>query len=683
VSSFDQLSKRAKKLENQGQIDEAIKLYEQFLQDYPKNTRAKAALEKLRAPKSGNMNVSQQTYATALKLVEQGEFAKGISIAQQIVAKTPDSAAVWNLMGMAYFKDNNPLDSERCLRKALEVDKKFGLAWVNIATLYYTQNRLDLALRAFQNASYLDPENAAILNSIAGILISMRRLDDAEKFCAEAIKKSPDMSGAYNNLAIIFYRKRKRAAAKQAFEKVVQLDPANMAAFGEYLYTRAQICDWSPLPPEIAKIKPMGRPGNSISPFSMLHFEDNPDAQRKRSEHRALEFSLKNRNPNFQRPQTRPDKLKIGYFSADFHNHATLSLMMGLLGAYDKDRFEIHAYSYGDVTDGWRREQLQQMVDKNWDVQKASDNEIVEHAREQGIDIAIDLKGYTQFARSQLFAHRMAPIQINYVGYPGTLGADYIDYLVADHTVIPEEHRNAYAEKIIYMPHCYQPNDGARTFPQNTQTRSELGLPEDGFVFCSFNACYKISPREFDIWMRLLGKVEGSVLWLFEGNEDAVGNLRKEAAVRGVDPGRLVFAGMLPEDEHLARHKHADLFLDTFNVNAHTTASDALWAGLPLVTLPGKQFAARVAASVLKAAGLPELIAKSEEDYEAIALDLALHPEKAVAMKAKVKEQIKTYPLFDSERYTRALEAGFDAAYARYLGNQFPEDIDLAGFDDR
>lgn len=206
----------------------------------------------------------------------------------------------------------------------------------------------------------------------------------------------------------------------------------------------------------------------------------------------------------FPRPASRPEKLKIGYFSADFHNHATLSLMMGLFGAHDKDRFEIHTYSYGSVKDGWRRSQLQKLVDHNWEVRNASDAEIVQHARAQGIDIAIDLKGYTQNGRPQLFAHRMAPIQINYVGYPGTLGADYIDYLIADHTIIPDDYKNAYSEKIIYMPHCYQPNDGGREFPENTQTRTELGLPEDGFVFCSFNANYKISPREFDIWMRLL-----------------------------------------------------------------------------------------------------------------------------------------------------------------------------------
>ncbi|MBP3125103.1 tetratricopeptide repeat protein [Thalassospira sp. ER-Se-21-Dark] len=677
MSSFDQLSKRAKKLENRGQIDEAIKLYEQFLQDYPKNTRAKAALEKLRDSASRNGISAQQAFMKASQLIEQGAFPRVIELAKQLVESAPENAQVWNLLGFAYAKDQKPVEAEKCLRKAIELDKNFATAWVNIANLFSSQKKFALALQAFQNASYLQAQNANILNSCATVLMEMQRFDEAERFCVQAITNDPNLADAYHNLAVILYRNKKRAAAKQAFEKVAKLHPSSMSALSDFLYARAQICDWSLLAPEFQNVNAIGNPGNCVSPFSLLHFEDDPYAQKKRSENRAGELAVRDSFPQFRRPGSRPQKLKIGYFSADFHNHATLSLMMGLFGDHDKSRFEIHTYSYGGVTDGWRRAQLQKLVDKNWDVRGFSDREIVQHARDQGIDIAIDLKGYTQSGRPQLFAYRMAPIQINYVGYPGTLGADYIDYLIADHIIIPDEYKNAYSEKIIYMPHCYQPNDGGREFPENTQARTELGLPESGFVFCSFNANYKISPREFDIWMRLLKKVDGSVLWLFEGSEDAMLNLRKEAGNRGVDPARLVFAGFLPEEQHLARHKHADLFLDTFNVNAHTTASDALWTGLPLVTLPGKQFAARVAASVLKAANLPELIAKSEKEYEALALDLALHPEKTAAIKAKVKDNVKACPLFDTKSYTLDLERGYDAAYERYLRQQAPGDIDL------
>lgn len=677
MSPFDQVSRRARKLVAQGQVNEAIKLYQLFLQEFPKNTRAKAALGELRQSEAGDLGSPQQAYKHAKALIDTGEFVRAIAIAESILKKTPDNAVVWNLLGSAYFQSGNQVDSERCLRKALEINKNFGVAWANIAQLFYAQHRLEEALTAFQNASFLDSDNAGLYNSIGGVLISMGRIEEAEKFCVRAIKQNPNFDSAYINLANVFYQRKKFAAATQAFEKVLQLKPGYFPAIGDYFYTRAQICDWSEVKLELKAGSPVGEPGNSMSPFSMLHFEDDPQMQLKRSEVRALDFAVSNRFPPFQCPAVRPKKLKIGYFSADFHDHATLSLMMGVFGAYDKNRFEIHAYSYGVVEEGWRRIQLQNLIDKNWEVRSASDEEIVRHAREQGIDIAIDLKGYTKNARPRLFSYRVAPIQINYVGYPGTMGADFMDYLIADHTVISEEFRNAYSEKIIYMPNCYQPNDGSRTFEQNTQTRQELGLPESGFVFCSFNACYKISPREFDIWMRLLQKVEGSVLWLLKGNEYACINLCKEAELRGIDPDRLIFADKLPETEHLARHKHADLFLDAFNVNAHTTASDALWAGLPLVTLLGKQFAARVAASILKAANMPELVAKDEAEYEAIALDLALNPDKVQTIKQKVRAQIKTCPLFDTKVYTRDLEAGFDAAYERYLNGQEPDDIDL------
>ncbi|MBO6801881.1 MAG: hypothetical protein JJ893_01285, partial [Thalassospira sp.] len=311
------------------------------------------------------------------------------------------------------------------------------------------------------------------------------------------------------------------------------------------------------------------------------------------------------------------------------------------------------------------------------DVSGSSDEAIVQLAREKNIDIAIDLKGHTRMGRIGIFARRIAPVQINYLGNPGSIGADFIEYMIIDKVTVPETHKKYLSEKPIYLPNCYQPNDDQRRIPTTNTTRKDFGLPETGFVFCSFNNTYKITPREFDIWMRLLSKVEGSVLWLFKGNDYAAENLRKEAQKRGIDPDRLVFADKMPEPEHLARHKHADLLLDTFNVNAHTTASDALWAGLPLVTLPGEQFAARVAASILTAANLPELIAKDEADYEAIALDLALHPEKTAALKQKLQEQIKTCPLFDTVTYTRDIEAAFEAAYDRYLQGLAPDDIDL------
>ncbi|MCC9620842.1 tetratricopeptide repeat protein [Thalassospira sp. MA62] len=678
MASFDQITRRAKKLEASGEIEEAAKLFEAFLADYPKNTRAKAALDRLRQGKSTAVKSPQERYALANSLIAKGDLARGIAQAQQLAKDVPNYTSVWNLLGMAYFQAKDYANSEKCLRKALELDQKYVLAWANIAVLFFNQGKMEQALTAFQNASTLDPSNTGFYNSISGILLNLGRVEEAEQACVRAITHNPDFAPAYVNLANILFKQNKIAGAKQAVEKAVLLDPSQGSNVTQYLYFRALMCDWSDIRSEFKGLDTIGMPGKSVSPFSMLHYEDHPENQLRRSQARSFDYAVKPVFPPFVRPSERPKKIKIGYFSADFHNHATLSLMMGLLEGHDRDRFEIHAYSYGTVKDGWRRSKLQEIVEFNWEVQTASDEDIVRHARETGIDIAIDLKGYTQEGRTSLFAHGLAPIQINYVGYPGSMGCDFMDYLIADHVVIPSEFRHAYSENIIYLPNSYQPNDGGREFPENTQTRAELGLPENGFVFCSFNANYKISAREFDIWMRLLQKVEGSVLWLLDCNEWARENLRKEAAVRGVDPSRLVFAARLREDLHLARHKHADLFLDSFNVNAHTTASDALWAGLPIVTVVGKQFAARVAASVLSAAGMSELITDTPEQYEELALELAQNRDKLDTVREKLVGQLSSCPLFDTRRYTRDLEAAYDQAYDRYFQGQAPADIDIA-----
>ena len=296
-------------------------------------------------------------------------------------------------------------------------------------------------------------------------------------------------------------------------------------------------------------------------------------------------------------------------------------------------------------------------------------------ARSLEIDIGVDLKGFTEDARTNIFAMRAAPIQVNYLGYPGTMGADYIDYLIADSTVIPASYRPHYTEKIVYLPNSYQPNDRKRQISDKMFTRSELGLPQEGFVFCCFNNNYKITPDVFDSWMRILEHVEGSVLWLLEDNEIAARNLKKEASVRGIDPDRLVFAPRMALPDHLARHRMADLFLDTLPYNAHTTASDALWAGLPVLTQIGETFAGRVAASLLNAMHLPELITTARDAYEALAVELATNPAKLASIKRKLTDHRLTTPLFDTELFTKHIEAAYTTMYERYHADLPPDHI--------
>jgi predicted O-linked N-acetylglucosamine transferase (SPINDLY family) len=304
-----------------------------------------------------------------------------------------------------------------------------------------------------------------------------------------------------------------------------------------------------------------------------------------------------------------------------------------------------------------------------------SDDEVARRIRQNEIDILVDLKGFTRDARTGIFAHRPAPIQVNYLGYPGTMGGNFIDYIIADQTLIPLLHQQDYSEKIVYLPNSYQVNDRKRAISEKAFSREELGLPHDGFVFCCFNNSYKISPEVFDCWMGIIKNVKGSVLWLLEISEPATCNLRMEAKARGIDPDRLVFAKKLPAPDHLARHRLADLSLDTLPYNAHTTASDALWAGLPVLTQIGETFAGRVAASLLNAIGLHELIATTARQYEEIAIELAINPEKLAAIKTKLANNRLSTPLFDTQLFTRHIENAYEAMYERHRMRMPPDHI--------
>jgi predicted O-linked N-acetylglucosamine transferase (SPINDLY family) len=366
-------------------------------------------------------------------------------------------------------------------------------------------------------------------------------------------------------------------------------------------------------------------------------------------------------------------RIRIGYFSADFRSHATSYLLAELLELHDRERFEVSAFSFGPSSPDPMRQRVESACDRFVDVRGSSDQEVAELARKMEIDIAIDLMGFTHLCRPGIFALRAAPVQVSYLGYPGTMGVPYMDYLIADSTVIPEGDEAGYQEKIIRLPDCYQVNDRKRSIADGAFAREDLGLPREGFVFCCFNNSCKITPRAFDVWMRILERVEGSVLWLLEDNAAASRNLRQEAERRHLSANRLVFAERMPAPAHLARHRAADLFLDTFPYNAHTTASDALWAGLPLLTCLGNTFAGRVAASLLTAVNLPELVAATPKEYEEKAVELAADPRRIDELKSRLVEQRSTATLFDTPRFARYLEAALQIIHERQLAGLPPE----------
>jgi predicted O-linked N-acetylglucosamine transferase (SPINDLY family) len=370
-------------------------------------------------------------------------------------------------------------------------------------------------------------------------------------------------------------------------------------------------------------------------------------------------------------------RIRVGYFAATLHEHATAYLMAQLFESHDRERFEITAFSYGPRTGDPMRARLVAAFDRFEEIGARSDLEAAVLARSLGIDIAVDLMGYTREARPGIFACRAAPIQVAYLGYPGTMGASYVDYAIVDRIVVPRSQYGDYTEKLVTMPSCYQVNDARRPRPEAALTRDDAGLPREGFVFCCFNNNFKLTPRMFDVWMRILREVGGSVLWLMEDNPWAAANLREEARARGVDPARLVFARRVPLAEHLARHRLADLFLDTLPYNAHTTASDALWMGLPVLTCRGESFAGRVAASLLDAVAMPGLVAATLDQYEQRAVALARDAHALQSLRDRLAANLRGAALFDAGTFTRDLEKAYRAMHARALAGSAPDHLEI------
>jgi protein O-GlcNAc transferase len=502
------------------------------------------------------------------------------------------------------------------------------------------------------------------------------KLPEAMASFNRALEINPDFVEALNNLAGSYKDLGNYEKALMHYKEAIRNKPDFGEALAMKQHLEALMCDWSDYEESLDVISSLGFSGLEADPFAMLTLEDSPGRHRLRASRYAsnkyqylpLQFDVGLSSAS--------RRLRVGYFSPDFHDHPVMHLLIGIFERHDRDDFEIYAYSYGrGKDDDDMRRRIIGSVDHFRDISEMDDSDAANLSHRDGIDIAVDLAGYTKNNRTGIFAYRAAPIQVNYLGYPGTMGADFMDYIVMDKVLVPDEYREHYSEKVIYMPNCYMATDNLRAISDRVMTRSSMGLPEDGFVFCVFNNSYKISPREFGIWMRLLQRIEGSVLWLRRANKWCEENLYREAQARGIDSSRLIFADRIPLTEHLARHRLADLFLDTFTYNAHSTAVDALWSGLPVLTRMGAGFAARVGGSLLHSLGLSELVTTTDEDYEALALSLASDPDRLSVIREKLADNRLTAPLFDTIQFTRHLEAGYREIRGRYVDGFEPDDI--------
>ena len=707
-------------LRQQGKLDEAMVSYRSALQmrrDYAEAHNNVGVLSQMQ----GKLEEAASAYRAAVALkpaYAEAQFNLGAVLHQKheldaaeaayrrAIALDPGIAVAHNNLGTVLKDRGLPDEALAAFAKATTLKADYAEAFYNRGTALQELARWDEALAAYAEASRLREDYADAISNAAIVLQELGRAGEAIALCRQLLERIPAHADTCNNMGTALLAERRPREALAAFEEALRhrpdfpeafynlgnawrelgdlreaiaayqhafgLRPGYADAFSQLAYHRAQACDWDSYESDQAKLVDMVRQGIRVPPFYLVSAPASASDQllcaRRWSEtiqpsHRAI-FEHK--------PAVAQERIRLGYLSGDFHQHATAQLMAELFERHDRDRFEVVAYSYGPDDHSPTRARLMSAFDRFVDISALSHRDVAERVQADQIDILVDLKGYTHHARPAILAYRPAPVQVSYLGYPATMGVDFIDYIIVDPVVVPASQQPYFSEKLVHLPCSFQANDRQREVASAHTSRQDWGLPAEALVLCSFNNSYKISPAFFDIWMRLLRSVPGSVLWLLEANRLIKGNLRFEAEKRGVDPDRLVFAPVVPSAEHLGRHRHADLFLDTLPCNAHTTASDALWAGLPVLTCSGSTFAGRVAASLLTAAGLEELVTGSLEDYEQTALALARDPQRLSALRRKLRDNRQTHPLFDLPKLTGNIEAAYARMWQTWLSGMRP-----------
>jgi predicted O-linked N-acetylglucosamine transferase (SPINDLY family) len=657
-------------------------------------------------------NSIRQALENGLAHQKAGRLAEAEIIYTQVLQHQPNNADALHFLGLLAHQQGKNEIAEQLIRKSLAVVSN-PVAYSNLGLVLGLQNKLDEAVQNYQTAITLQPNYAEAYNNLAAVYGKQGKFALAVANYRQAVLLKPDYAMAYNNLAVSLKNQGNLNEAAENFHKaltIIQTDPsiyynyANvlnaqknfseasenyrkaLALKADYieaqsalLYLQQHNHDWQDYAANLKKVlQAVQEQKFGSTPLSFLRLSDSPALQLQCAKVYAATEHPPALTPLWTGQRYSHDKIRVAYLSADLGDHPVSILMIGAFEAHDKERFEFIALSLRKPADSPLGQRVKQAFEQFIDVSDKSDNEIAALIQELEIDILVDLMGFTRHCRSRVFAQRPAPVQVNYLGFPGTMGASYIDYIIADKLIIPPEKQPFYTEKVVYLPDTYMPNDATRVIAGYTPTRTEAGLPESGFVFCSFNDHYKITPEIFAVWIRLLKQVENSVLWLRTGNAVMKSNLQNAVMAHGIAPERLVFAQKVDKmEEHLARNKVADLFLDTLPYNAHATACDALWAGLPVLTCRGESFASRVAGSLLQAVGLPELITDNLKDYEAMALKLATNPELLAEIRVKLANNRLTYPLFDTKRFTRNLEKAYFMMWEKFQRGELPDSLSV------
>jgi predicted O-linked N-acetylglucosamine transferase (SPINDLY family) len=674
-----------------GLLTEAISHYKKAVKSMPKNANLLTTLGGL-ALQTGNLDDAIKFNNQAIRIdpkqliahahlgsgyAQLNKFEEALACCNRALQLKPDFIEVYFNRGKILEDLKRYAEAVTSYDQALSFKADLPEAHFNRGNALYKLKRFAEAVASYDLALTLRPAYAAVYSNRGNALRELNQPEQAEASYQQAIALNPLDAEAYNNLGMLFYNRKQYDAAWQCFDRAIKLNPDLTPLYALRIFSKLQICHLQGLEADFSELAAKFKTNRGIcEPFLSMTLIDDPALHRQIAEQWTADINPATTLPgNLLHPEH--NKIRLAYFSADFHHHPVAYLTAELFETHDRNRFEITAFSYGANTQDDMRTRLESGFDRFIDVQNLSDQDVVQLARELEIDIAIDLGGHTADARTKIFAMRAAPIQLSYIGFLGTMGAEYMDYLLADPVIIPAAAQQHYVEKIVYLP-SYQANDTQRRIADTVFSREQLGLPAQGFVFCCFNNNYKITAETFAGWMQILQQVPESVLLLLADNDTAKQNLRNAAVLQGVAAERLVFGQRLPAPEYLARYRTADLFLDTLPYNAGTTASDALWAGLPVLTRSGKSFASRIAASLLSAIGLPELITDTQADYEQLAIELATHPQQLAAIKTKLAQNRLSTPLFDIQQFTRHLETGYTLMYQRYRSGLPPTHLHIA-----
>jgi len=722
------LLSRAVACHQAGLLSEAEEIYREVLEGHPRQFDALHLL--------GLVHHQRGAHAEAVRLIDRAlavkpdiaaahssraaalnglkHFDEAVASCDRAIALKPDCVEAMVNRGFALVELKRFAEAMASCDKAIALRPDLAEAFNNRGNALKELKRFDEALESYQRALALRPDYAVVFNNCANALIALKRYDEALESCRRAIAQRQDLAEAFYNRGIALHELKRHDEALTSYDEAIALKPDYAEAFtnrgtvlldlrrpdearnsyaqaltlhpaqeylkGMHLHAKMLVCDWTNFEPECAQLATAVADGAPASlPFHLLPCSSDPAIQRVCAERFIADKYPASRAALWRGERYSHPKIRLAYLSSDFGDHPVSLLAAGLFECHDRSRFETIAISFGPDRPSPMRARLKAAFDRFVDARAPNDAEVARLIRDLEVDIAVDLNGFTDGLRPDVLARRPAPVQVGYLGYAGSMGHPNWDYILADRLVIPEDSRRHYAEQVVYLPDSFMVTDAGRKISDRMPSRADAGLPERGFVFGCFNNTYKITPDVFDVWMRLLDRIEGSVLWLAAANARAVDNLRREAEKRGIRGDRLVFARKVAlNEDHLARIRLADLFVDTLHYNAHTTAADALWAGVPLLACSGASFASRVAGSLLDAVGLPELMTSSLADYEALALRLAREPEGLAGLRERLARNRQTYPLFDTARFTRHIEAAFTVMWERSARGDPPQSFAIA-----